>query len=140
MRGQPLARPTAAQPVPGRRLIGRVALHGFLLWLVPLALSFVSFPLKQASSPLFETLMAVTLTACATLFSVLTLRGHGGWRFGLVVGLAWLAISLALDLALFVGGPMAMGLGAYLQDIGLTYLIFPIVTTGIGIALDRRSQ
>ncbi|HLB49924.1 MAG TPA: hypothetical protein VJL59_23135 [Anaerolineales bacterium] len=33
----------------------------FLVWLIPFAVSVVIFPLKQAGSPLFETIMPVTL-------------------------------------------------------------------------------
>ena len=35
------------------------------------------------------------------------------------------------------GGPMLMTFGEYLSDIGITYLIIPVVTMGIGMAQSR---
>lgn len=42
---------------------------------------------------------------------------------------------------MLLGGPMQMSVLEYLADIGLTYLIVPATTTGIGAAVARaRSQ
>jgi hypothetical protein len=57
---------------------------------------------------------------------------------GLRLGGLWLAINILIDAPLMLlGGPMKMSLGAYLADIGVTYLILPLVTTGLVAA--RRS-
>jgi hypothetical protein len=36
-------------------------IYGFLVWLIPFAVSFGIFPLKLARSPLFETIMSIVL-------------------------------------------------------------------------------
>ncbi|MCC6314913.1 MAG: hypothetical protein IT337_12965 [Thermomicrobiales bacterium] len=124
----------------GPRSAAAAVLYGVLGWVIPLGVSFIVFPLKQAGDPAFETAMAVTLTATAALFGLLAVRQGivRSARGGLAIGLLWLAINIALDLPLFLAGPFAMSLPAYLLDIGLTYLIFPIVTTAIALAAARR--
>jgi hypothetical protein len=58
---------------------------------------------------------------------------------GLRLGLLWLLISVAIDAPLMLlGGPMKMTVGQYLADIGLTYLLMPVITLGLGMALAQR--
>ena len=56
-------------------------------------------------------------------------------RQGLLLGLLWLAICLAIDALMLLGGPMQMTVPEYLADIGVTYLMIPVIT--IGIAATR---
>lgn len=56
---------------------------------------------------------------------------------GVRIGAVWLAISLFIDLLLFMEGPMKMSLLDYVKDIGLTYLIIPTITIGFGYLLGR---
>jgi hypothetical protein len=57
-------------------------------------------------------------------------------REGLMIGLLWLAISLIIDLPLMLsGGPMQMTLAEYVADIGVTYLLIPVVTVGLGAVI-----
>ena len=119
---------------------GKAFLYGFLNWLIPFVVSIPIFPLKQAGNPLFETIMPVTLCFCAVLFTVLYFgrikRDH--LTEGIKLGDIWFLISLVIDLLLFMWGPMKMTFSVYMCDIGLTYLIFPIVTIGFGFVLSRR--
>ncbi len=41
---------------------------------------------------------------------------------------------------MFSRGPMAMPFVEYMEDIGLTYLIYPVVTIGMGYALEKRAM
>ncbi|MEK7278063.1 MAG: hypothetical protein AAB342_03980 [Chloroflexota bacterium] len=113
---------------------------GFLVWLIPFAVSVVIYPLKQTGSPLFETIMPVTLTLVGVVFSVLYFKPLKAnyIREGWTLGVAFLAISIALDLLLFMWGPMKMTFGNYVIDIGLTYLIYPIITVGFGYLLVNK--
>ncbi len=113
---------------------------GFLVWLIPFAVSVVIYPLKQTGSPLFETIMPVTLTLVGVVFSVLYFKPLKAnyIREGWTLGVAFLAISIALDLLLFMWGPMKMTFGNYVIDIGLTYLIYPIITVGFGYLLENK--
>ena len=118
----------------------RPLFFGFLVWLIPFAVSVVIYPLKQTGSPLFETIMPVTLTLVGAVFSVLYFKPLKAnyIREGWTLGVAFLAISIALDLLLFMWGPMKMTFGNYVIDIGLTYLIYPIITVGFGYLLVNK--
>jgi len=117
----------------------KLLLYGFLTWLIPFLVSVLIFPLHQTERPLFESIMPVVIVACAVFFSVLYFRRvtSGFQREGARLGTAWLAISLFIDLLLFMEGPMKMPLADYLKDIGLTYLIIPMITIGFGYLLER---
>jgi hypothetical protein len=104
----------------------KIILFGFLLWLTVFIGAFAAFPFKR--SPLFETLVSIVLAA-ATVFY--------GWRFFrreivtlkncIVVGLIWALVNIVIDLPLFSFGPMKKDLADYFADIGLTYLMIPII-------------
>ena len=49
-----------------------------------------------------------------------------------------MGISIGFDLLMFMWAPIKMSFGDYIADIGLTYLIYPIVTTGFGFLLITR--
>ena len=114
---------------------------GFLVWLIPFAVSVVIYPLKQTGSPLFETIMPVTLALVGVVFSLLYLKPLKAnyLREGWVLGGAFLALSIAIDLLLFMWGPMKMTFADYMIDIGLTYLIYPIITVGFGYLLENKA-
>ena len=84
----------------------RAVVYGFLLWLIPFRVAFVIFPLKQSRSPLFETIMPVTVVSAAILFINWYFAGIDDrlLREALSVGLLWMVISLAFDLSLFMWG------------------------------------
>ena len=60
-------------------------------------------------------------------------------REGVILGTAWFVISIALDLLLFMWGPMKMSFDNYMMDIGLTYLIIPAMTIGNSYILQKKS-
>jgi hypothetical protein len=115
-----------------------VLFYGFLLWLIPFVVAVLIFPVRTNSRPLFESIMPVVLTACVVFFLNLYFNKleTGFLREGILSGLTWFVISLGLDLLMFMWGPMAMTFADYMMDIGLTYLIFPLVTIGFGYLLD----
>ncbi len=115
--------------------LGRLLGYGFATWVIALAISFVIYPLKQAGDPLFETVMTLVLATLAVVVTGLHLRGlDGGFvREGVLLGCALLLVNLVLDLPLVLAGPMARPLMSYLEDIGFTYLLYPIVTIGTGM-------
>lgn len=114
--------------------IGRLLGYGFLMWLLPFAVSLLIFPLRGSARPLFESLMAVVVAASAVGVGIGYLRpGKGQFlREGLALGLAGLLVNVGLDTLMFSGGPMRMGFAEYWMDIGLTYLMIPIITGGMG--------
>jgi hypothetical protein len=119
----------------------KIALFGFLTWLIPFIVAFLIFQLKSSYRPLFESIMAVVVTASAVLFAILYFRKliSGFLREGILTGVIWFIINIILDLMLFMEGPMKMSFSDYMMDIGLTYLIIPVVTTGLGYLLQRKA-
>jgi hypothetical protein len=120
----------------------KIILFGFLLWLIPLMVSILIFPFRVSQRPLFESIMAVVVTAWAVFFALLYLLDLKGnyKKEGIVIGAAWFLISIALDLPLFMEGPMKMSSADYMKDIGLTYLIIPVVTSGLGFLAEAVSS
>jgi hypothetical protein len=117
----------------------KIFLYGFLIWLLPFFVSVIIFPWREAERPLFESIMPVVITACVVFFSIISLKNTTSNFLleGTMLGLAWMSISLLIDLLLFMEGPMKMAFIDYIKDIGLTYLIIPIITIGFGYLLDR---
>jgi len=55
-------------------------------------------------------------------------------REGLLLGVVWMAVNVGIDVPLMLSpSPMQMSLGEYMADIGLTYVLIPVVTMGIGL-------
>jgi len=104
----------------------RAARFGLASWLIPFAISFAVFPLKQRNAPLFETLMALVLVVTAGVLFARYFHGRAAAPAeALWVGLLWTAINLALDYPMFHFGPMKMAPSVYWSEIGLAYLAFP---------------
>ena len=119
--------------IPWRRAVG----FGLLAWLIPFAVALLAFPLRESARPLFESIMAVTVTGTAVGLGLAYMRRvpRIGPRKGLLVGVVWFAVCVLVDAPLMlIGGPMRMSLGAYFADIGLTYVVIPLVTWGLGVA------
>ena len=118
----------------------KALLFGFFIWLIPFVVSVIIFPLRTSAPPLFESIMPVVITISVVLFSILYFKKVEAdfLKEGIVLGVRWLAISLFIDLLLFMWGPMKMTLADYMMDIGLTYLIIPAITIGIGYIMGKR--
>lgn len=115
----------------------RALLFGLLAWLVPFAVAFLIFPLRESTRPLFESIMPVTIAITVTGLALAyfrRVRSVSG-REGLMIGGVWLAMSILIDAPLMLlGGPMRMNVVEYLHDIGVTYLMIPVITGGIAFA------
>ncbi len=120
----------------------RLGLFGFLVWLIPFVVSFFIFGLKTSSPALFESIMPVVVVICTVVFSTVYLRKVKAnfLKEGIVVGIVWLAMSLVLDLLLFMEGPMKMTFADYMMDIGLVYLMIPTITVGFGLLLGKSAR
>jgi hypothetical protein len=118
----------------------KMCLFGFLLWLIPFVVSVLIFPLRVSQRHLFESIMPVVIVICTVFFSIIYLSRQKSdfQKAGAVIGLAWLSISIILDLLFFLEGPMKMSLLDYFMDIGVTYLVIPVVTFGFGYLLEHN--
>jgi len=115
---------------------------GFLVWLIPFIVSFFVFPTKAFFAPLFETLMAITVAATGVVFTGIGFRGvqSGFIKEGVVLGAIFFAVSVLIDLPLFSYGPMAASFASYMLDVGLTYLIYPVIAIGMGYILETKNE
>ena len=122
------------------RNIKKALLYGFVLWLIPFVVAVALFRVRNTNRPLFDSIMPVVLTVCVMWLLHLYFRAATGdsLREGVRLGLLWLLMSLALDYPMFSYGPMKMSLAAYLSDIGVTYLLIPAATIGVGLLLREK--
>lgn len=114
--------------------------YGFLVWLIPFVVAVFIFPLKKSGSPLFESIMPVVISLCVVMFLNLYFKKVEAHflKEGFVLGLVWFAVSIAIDLSMFMWGPMKMTFADYMMDIGLTYLMIPIITVGFGLFVEKK--
>ncbi len=117
-------------------------LYGFLVWLLTLLVSMALFPIKKSSQVLFDSIMPVVLSLFAIIFLNLYFKrcATNFLNEGIWLGISWLAINLLFDLPLFSYGPMQMSLQNYMADIGLTYLLLPVITIGAGFHAARLQE
>jgi hypothetical protein len=114
---------------------------GILLWLVVLVFSILIAPIRSTNRIFFETLMPLALGAWTIAFALLYFRRVQTEfvREGFMVGAFWFAINVSFDQPLFADGPFAMSFGDYyMMDIGLTYLLIPIFTIGLGYGMQMK--
>ena len=119
-------------------------LYGILIWIVVFAVSFAIFPIHDSNRLLFESIMPVAVVASVVLFSILYFRrlDKGFLNEGIKLGLLWVITNIVIDLPLFLleGSPMKVTLAEYLFDIGVTYLMIPVITIGMGFLLEKRKS
>ena len=121
--------------------IKRALIYGFLIWLIPFAVAFAIFPIRESNRIMFESIMPVVVAGSVVIFAMLYFKRVNSasvWE-GLKLGLIWFGISFIIDLFMFSAGPMKMSFGDYLADIGIVYLMIPIITIGFAGSLCGRS-
>lgn len=115
-------------------------IYGFLLWLIPFVLSIIIFPIREQDRPFFESIMPVVLTTLTVYFSVQYFKkvpSMDTWGEGLVLGLLWMFVCIAIDLPVFNFSPIKIPFNLYWKDIGFTYLIIPFITTGFSLNMQK---
>jgi hypothetical protein len=123
----------------------RALLYGIAIWFVWVSLVVTAaqvLPAGIVGSPLFVSMQAVALAALVLGSTILYLRkvGEGSFKEGLLVGLGWVVVMIALDLAHSVVMPeMVPDIGAHFATVVPTYVVVPIITTLTMGNLERRS-
>jgi hypothetical protein len=87
--------------------------------------------------------MAVAVTVTAVVLGHTYLRRDSAFsvREGFLLGAIWFVMCVLIDAPMMLfAGPMKMTFGEYMADIGLTYVIFPVVTTGLAAAGTRGER
>ncbi len=118
----------------------KILTYGFLIWLIPFVVSILIFGIHDTNRPLFESIMPNAVVISVVIFSILLFKELTGnfVQETLKVGLIWFALSIGIDLLMFMWGPMKMGFVDYMYDIGITYLLIPIIAVGFGYLLVLR--
>jgi hypothetical protein len=117
-------------------------MYGFFIWLIPFAISFLLFPLYQSDRQFFESIMSVTLVSVTVYFTYKYLKVTPVDTFseGLVLGLLWMLMSLVLDFPVFSYSPLQMPILTYWKEIGFTYLLIPIITSGFALLAPKHPE
>lgn len=128
---------------PMRKLTSTLV-YGVLIWATPFFAGVAIFSWVPPESDLFDSLMGLALgtAACAASLSYWSKRPSPGTLEALGVGSVWALIAVALDAPIFLFGPQKMRMSTYdyVADIGLEYLIVPVISLAIARALSRRLQ
>ena len=104
----------------------KATLLGGLSWLIPLAVSFIIFPLRALNPQLFQSLMSlVGLATGGILLRRYFAHGSVTTKEALSVGILWFAMNLILDYPIFFHGPIKMQPVAYYSEMGVAYLGIP---------------
>ncbi|MDO9044940.1 MAG: hypothetical protein Q7U35_06505 [Methanobacteriaceae archaeon] len=121
----------------------KIILYGFLVWMIPFAISFVVFPLKTSMRPFFESIMPLVLSMVVITLAYYYLKDleSNFVKEGFLMGILWFIINIAIDLLMFMpASPMQMSFLNYMMDIGLTYVMVPVITLGMGFMADNKSD
>lgn len=121
----------------------RTTLLGVASWLIPLLVSFLFFDRTGqllVSQPLFKSIMVVVGGLVGVALLVVAFRRViASSASALILGLYWLAMNLLLDLVVLVA-LFKTPLLFYLCDVGLRYLLIPIIAVGMGAAIREADS
>jgi hypothetical protein len=117
----------------------RFLLYGLLLWGSLFVYAFSLSYIKDYNPVFFNILMFIALTLFTTVFVFVLYRRKKIEFFneGLTAGILWMFECMLLDMFLFHWGPMKMSFTRYFTEIGLSYIVIPIIVAGMGYLLDR---
>ncbi|HXW98540.1 MAG TPA: hypothetical protein VEI51_02325 [Methanomicrobiales archaeon] len=122
----------------------RIIVSGFLAWLIPF---LVSIPLYPQGQPVLDlqvtkSILIVVGGLVGAFLALWYLREVkiGFTREGAVLGTAWFAINCALDILVLVMLMHGMDLASWAGQIGIRYLLMPIMTTAMGAAADITAK
>ncbi|HEY5600496.1 MAG TPA: hypothetical protein VIK81_00225 [Patescibacteria group bacterium] len=120
----------------------KAILFGIGAWAFTFIVAMAAFGLRQNERVLFESIMPVALVLSTITASALYLKTVKSRQFyiGFCLGLIFLIVNLVLDSLLFSWGPMKMLIIDYLKDIGVAYLLIPIIPSGMGYLLEKSGK
>lgn len=115
-------------------------LFALAVWVIPFLVAMFIFPIRESNRPLFESIMPVAVCIAVVIFTILYFKKieSNFVKEGVLLGILFFLVSFIIDLSLFMWGPMKMTFGEYLSDIGVTYLLMPVITIGFGYFLQKK--
>jgi hypothetical protein len=122
----------------------KIIVSGLIVWLVPFLISVLLYPQGQPIYDL-QTIKSVFIVIGGLVGALLAL-----WylrdvkkdfaREGAILGIAWFIINSALDILVLVGILKGMDLATWAGQIGIRYLLMPIMTIAMGSAMEMRDR
>lgn len=122
----------------------KLLLLGLMTWIVPFIAAFFFFDETgqiAVDMYLFKTIMILIggLTGTFAIIIYFKKVQSGFLNQGIIIGLVWFALNFILDLLVLL--PMSgMNFGDYVIQIGLRYLMIPIMSIMAGVILERTSM
>ncbi len=122
----------------------RTFFYGFLAWLIPFAAAFAFYTPEgrpRIDVDLFKSIMIVIGSAVGSCLLIRYFKkiDSGFLKEGIVVGVVWLVVNIALDLLILL--PMSgMSVPDYFAQIGLRYLAMPAMSIAVGLALANKKS
>ncbi len=120
----------------------RNILYGFLAWLIPFVTSIFFYTREGVLTIdvfLFKTIMIVigSTSAAFLLISYFKKIDTRYLKEGIIVGSTWFGINILLDLLVLI--PMSgMSVVDYFTQIGLRYLVMPVMSIMVGASLANK--
>lgn len=116
--------------------------YGFLSWLIPFVSSLFFYTKEGVLTIdvfLFKSTMIVvgSITAGFLLVSYFKNINANYYNEGIIVGCTWFIINILLDLLILVQ-MSGMSVTDYFSQIGLRYIVIPVMTVTIGVALNNK--
>lgn len=120
----------------------KAILYGVIAWLVPFVLAFFFYS-KEGELIIdiffFKTIMIVIGAIIAAILLVFYFKKvkQDFFKESVYIGILWFFINIVLDLLILI--PMSkMMLDVYFMQIGLRYLVIPVMTMMIGAVLEDK--
>lgn len=124
--------------------IPKLILFGAISWLIPFALAFAFYTPEGELAINISTFKAIMVVSGGIVGAILFVKYFKPLKSdylkeGITAGAAWLAINILLDILTLV---MAFGmpLPDYLSQIGLSYLMIPIMGAAMGAAIENSKK
>ena len=122
----------------------KLVVFGILAWLIPFIASWPMY--SPQGEPLFDiffikTILIVVGSVVAVFLLLVYFKSVEKYfvKEGIIVGVVWLVINWVLDIVVLV--PMAgWSLSTYFAQIGLRYLVMPIMSIAIGYAIEMKTK
>jgi len=122
----------------------KILLFGIIIWLIPFITGFFFYtPDGQMSVDmyLFKTIMILVGNFTGVILAVIYLLKieKNFLKESILIGLVWILINYILDFVILL--PMSgMDTGDYFVQIGLRYLLLPIISIAIGYLLQKKNS
>jgi hypothetical protein len=123
----------------------RIFFYGFLVWLIPF---LVSWPLySPKGEPLYDlqVIKSFLIVVGSLVGALLAIRYFRDTekdfaKEGAILGFSWLVINSVLDIIVLVYLLKGMDILTWAGQIGIRYLVMPIMTIAMGVAMEMRGK